>query len=436
VRGVPSRGPGGVPGCLKRSVLVLAATAWTTTAIPAVFGASYLALGLKDRSPDLCLALILQAVASPMMAAPALAALMGLDSTLVLVALITSTAVIPFSAPAFTYAFIGDGLTLSPLALGVRLFAILAVRRSSASPSPDGRPRRHRAARRRNQRGEHSGPLRLRGGRHGKRRGALSCCTGAHRRVRRACLPRVFRGVWPDQPPLCPCGAGARVCPRAHGVAAQHGADARGDGRGLARPHVALFALSQFPIYLSPQLLRPLARRLVSPSRIAPRPRGPLDSGGEDAGARLPAPTSHSGLPGPDPARSASLFPLQDVLPYLGQGQLGRTILDEAHGVRPALLQAVGACGVGQGDLDDVVLGFVPCGTAGEGQAEVGACERAHALGQTPGRRLAEDCRVPKLPAGTPGRTVPIAGAVRVTPSFKNRSLPASPFSVWMIELP
>jgi BASS family bile acid:Na+ symporter len=41
------------------------------------------------------------------------------------------------------------------------------------------------------------------------------------------------------------------------------------------------FALSQFPIYLSPQLLRPLARRLVSPSRIARRPRGSLDSGGE-----------------------------------------------------------------------------------------------------------------------------------------------------------
>ena len=80
-------------------------------------------------------------------------------------------------------------------------------------------------------------------------------------------------------------------------------------------------------------------------------------------------------MPGPDPHRSASLCPFQEVLANLRQGQLGRAILDEAHGVRPALLQAVGAARVGQGNLDDVVLRFVPRGTAGEGQAEVSARE-------------------------------------------------------------
>jgi BASS family bile acid:Na+ symporter len=69
---------------------------------------------------------MLQAVASPMMAAPALAALMGLDSTLVLVTLVTSTALIPITAPLFAYAFFGAALTLSPLGLGLKLFAILA----------------------------------------------------------------------------------------------------------------------------------------------------------------------------------------------------------------------------------------------------------------------------------------------------------------------
>src|SRR5512136_1835998 len=39
-------------GCLGRPVIVLAATAWTTTAVPALFGVSYLTLGLPDRSPD------------------------------------------------------------------------------------------------------------------------------------------------------------------------------------------------------------------------------------------------------------------------------------------------------------------------------------------------------------------------------------------------
>ena len=82
--------------------------------------------GLDTRSPDLYLALMLQAVASPMMASPALAALMGLDATLVLVTLVTCTVLIPFTAPLFAYVFLGAALTLSPLGLGLKLVAILA----------------------------------------------------------------------------------------------------------------------------------------------------------------------------------------------------------------------------------------------------------------------------------------------------------------------
>src|SRR5215831_11897905 len=113
-------------GTLARPGVVLAATAWTMLAIPALFGASCLAIGLDARSPDLFLGLMLQAVASPMMAAPAFAALMGLDATLVLVTLILSSALTPVSAPLFAYAFIGPALALSPLSLGLKLFAILA----------------------------------------------------------------------------------------------------------------------------------------------------------------------------------------------------------------------------------------------------------------------------------------------------------------------
>jgi hypothetical protein len=93
--------------------------------VPLISGATSLATGFDTRSPDLFLALMLQAVASPMMAAPALAALMGLDSTLVLITLVTSTALIPLTAPLFAYAFVGSALTLSPPALGLKLFAIL-----------------------------------------------------------------------------------------------------------------------------------------------------------------------------------------------------------------------------------------------------------------------------------------------------------------------
>jgi hypothetical protein len=51
---------------------------------------------------------------------------MGLDSTLVLVTLVTSTALVPITAPLFAYAFFGTALTLSPLGLGLKLLAILA----------------------------------------------------------------------------------------------------------------------------------------------------------------------------------------------------------------------------------------------------------------------------------------------------------------------
>lgn len=111
---------------LRRPGIVLAATAWTTLGVPVISGLAGLATGLDACSPDLFLALMLQNVASPMMAAPSLAALMGLDSTLVLVTLVTSTALIPITAPLFAYAFFGAALTLSPLGLGLKLLAILA----------------------------------------------------------------------------------------------------------------------------------------------------------------------------------------------------------------------------------------------------------------------------------------------------------------------
>jgi predicted Na+-dependent transporter len=111
---------------IRKPWLVLAATAWTSLVLPAVFGAGCLIAGLDTRSPDLFLGLMLQAVASPMMAAPAFAAIMGLDATLVLTALVISTALTPLSAPLFAYAFIGPALTLSPVTLGLKLFAILA----------------------------------------------------------------------------------------------------------------------------------------------------------------------------------------------------------------------------------------------------------------------------------------------------------------------
>ncbi len=116
----------GVRTYLRRPYVVLAATAWSSVAIPVLFGMSCYAFGLKTRAPELFLGLMLQGVASPMMAAPALAALMGLDATLVLVTLVASTVLVPLTAPLFTWIFVGPSLSIPPLTLAAKLSAILA----------------------------------------------------------------------------------------------------------------------------------------------------------------------------------------------------------------------------------------------------------------------------------------------------------------------
>ena len=110
---------------LQRPMLVLAATAWTTVVVPFLIAMACFAAGIDMRAPELFLALMLQAMASPMMAAPALATLMGLDGALVLVILITGTMLVPFTAPLFAMAFVGPALSIPPLILAVKLFAIL-----------------------------------------------------------------------------------------------------------------------------------------------------------------------------------------------------------------------------------------------------------------------------------------------------------------------
>jgi hypothetical protein len=111
---------------LRRPGLVLLATLWTGIAIPLLFGLLTLATHLDTSHPGLFVGLMLQGMTSPMMAAPAMAALAGLDATLVLITLVLGTVVVPVAAPLFTYAFLGGALALSPATLALKLFAMLA----------------------------------------------------------------------------------------------------------------------------------------------------------------------------------------------------------------------------------------------------------------------------------------------------------------------
>jgi BASS family bile acid:Na+ symporter len=110
----------------RRPALVVAATAWTGIAVPLLFAAAALGVKLNVSAPGLFLGLMLQGVTSPMMAAPALAGLAGLDATIVLITLVTGTALVPFVAPLFAYEFLGNTLTISPPFLALNLVAVLA----------------------------------------------------------------------------------------------------------------------------------------------------------------------------------------------------------------------------------------------------------------------------------------------------------------------
>jgi hypothetical protein len=92
---------------------------------PLLIGLTLVALGIADRLPGLYVAMILQAAAPPVISAPTLAALMGLDAALSLATLVLCTAATPLTAPVFAALFAG-GMALSPLALGAELLAMLA----------------------------------------------------------------------------------------------------------------------------------------------------------------------------------------------------------------------------------------------------------------------------------------------------------------------
>jgi len=248
---------------LRRPAIVIAATAWTTLAVPAIIGVIFHLGGLDVRLPDLYLALMLQGVASPMMAAPSLAALMGLDATLVLVTLVTSTAIVPFTAPLFASIFFGTALTLSPSALGLKLAAILtgsllvagAIRMFAGASAIE----RHKlpidgfnilvllifvAA----VMGDVAGSLLA----DPRRMIGLAALAFAIFFLLAGVTALIFRGFGRERA----LALGLMVSQRNMGlmVAATDGV--------LPGTTWLYFALSQFPIYLSPQLLKPIVERL------------------------------------------------------------------------------------------------------------------------------------------------------------------------------
>jgi len=67
-----------------------------------------------------------------LMSSPALAAMMGLDAALTLASLIVGFAAVPLTASLFTHLFLGS-VVIAPLAFGLRLFLIIAGSAAAAA---------------------------------------------------------------------------------------------------------------------------------------------------------------------------------------------------------------------------------------------------------------------------------------------------------------
>jgi BASS family bile acid:Na+ symporter len=106
----------------KRTLL---AAAWVMLAVPAIFGTAYALSGVREFWPDLYTIIILHCAIAPITSSAAFAALMGLDVSFSLAALIVSNAVAPVTTVAFSTLFLGSSL-FSPVELGLKLFAYFA----------------------------------------------------------------------------------------------------------------------------------------------------------------------------------------------------------------------------------------------------------------------------------------------------------------------
>jgi hypothetical protein len=110
---------------LRSPALALAAAFWIMVALPLLFGAAYVVCGIRSEIPALFTIMILQIAITPITSSAAFAALMGLDVALSLVTLIICNALSPVTSVAFSYFFLGSAL-FSPIELGIKLFLFFA----------------------------------------------------------------------------------------------------------------------------------------------------------------------------------------------------------------------------------------------------------------------------------------------------------------------
>lgn len=248
---------------LRSPGLALVAALWVMVAVPLLVGTAYALSGVRDTMPALYTVMILHIAVAPITSSAAFAALMGLDVALSLMTLIAACALSPITTVAFSYWFLGTSL-FSPIALGLKLFFFFAasgavayaIRRIAGQPWIE----------RQSERIDGLNVIAV-------FVFAIAAMGGVPRHVMAdplfalallafiAALACVVAGL--SVLVFTPAGASRGLVIGLAAAFRNLGVIMAAIGTSL--PDVAwfYFALAQFPIYLMPALLKPLARRLT-----------------------------------------------------------------------------------------------------------------------------------------------------------------------------
>lgn len=105
---------------LRAPALAITAALWIMVALPLLIGSAYAATGLRESWPELFTILILHIAISPITSAAAFTALIGLDVAFALLTLILANAVTPVTTVGISYLFLGTAM-ISPIELGLKL---------------------------------------------------------------------------------------------------------------------------------------------------------------------------------------------------------------------------------------------------------------------------------------------------------------------------
>jgi BASS family bile acid:Na+ symporter len=110
----------------RRPAPSLTAAFWIMLVVPAAFAIALYGFGIAEVAPGLALGIFLMLIAPPVVSSPAFAGLIGLNAVHSLAILVVAMAITPLTASIFVAAVLDQSVSLDPLAIGTRLFWLMA----------------------------------------------------------------------------------------------------------------------------------------------------------------------------------------------------------------------------------------------------------------------------------------------------------------------